>query len=353
MRTDLISEPGDPARSNEDFAALALPASGQGGALVVLDGVTPPQGDDGCLHSVPWFCSRLGGALTELSVSRRDLTLTEILSHAILRTADSHAATCDLSHTAHPSGNRGPRPLVRVGGGVSGPLRLGTSGRDDRRHGHRPAGRPAGPGPARQSGDGGDRGRHGPQQGGGLLHRGGGPSVAARAVTGELPRTAVRTLTASPTARPRGRRSSAGATGPICWRWCAGRGRRHSWSGYGRWRPAIARSGRIWAAARRTTTRRWCTWSCEGRRPAVYFSMLRFNWLSRRASSATSRRSQWDSSRTYRARRASRTLPTRLRPSSVRWTSHARPSAGPAHARPGPVPPGPATDGTWWPATPI
>ncbi|MCN9240079.1 protein phosphatase 2C domain-containing protein [Streptomyces sp. RY43-2] len=102
MRTELISEPGDPARPDEDFAALALPASGQGGALVVLDGVTPPEDNGGCVHSVPWFCARLGGALTELSGSRRDLTLREVLSHAILRTADSHAFTCDLSHPRTP-----------------------------------------------------------------------------------------------------------------------------------------------------------------------------------------------------------------------------------------------------------
>ncbi|MEW2496151.1 protein phosphatase 2C domain-containing protein [Streptomyces nodosus] len=102
MRTELISRPGDPARPNEDFAALALPASGQGGVVVVLDGVTGPPGDDGCLHSVHWFSARLGGALTELSVSRRDLTLPEILSSAILRTAETHASTCDLSHPRTP-----------------------------------------------------------------------------------------------------------------------------------------------------------------------------------------------------------------------------------------------------------
>ena len=102
MRTELVSEPGDRARANEDFASVALPASGQGGALVVLDGVTPPKDGTGCLHSVPWFTARLGGALHELSVSRRDLTLTEVLSHAIARTADAHRATCDLSHPRTP-----------------------------------------------------------------------------------------------------------------------------------------------------------------------------------------------------------------------------------------------------------
>ncbi|WP_199551224.1 hypothetical protein [Streptomyces sp. N35] len=102
MRVELSTEPGNPARPNEDFASVALPASGQGGALVVLDGVTPPDGDDGCVHDVPWFVARLGGALGELSVSRRDMTLAEILSLAIGRTADTHRSTCDLSHPRTP-----------------------------------------------------------------------------------------------------------------------------------------------------------------------------------------------------------------------------------------------------------
>ncbi|MFF4490953.1 protein phosphatase 2C domain-containing protein [Streptomyces sp. NPDC001544] len=102
MRTELVSEPGDASRPNEDFAAVALPASGQGGCVVVLDGVTPPRGGAGCLHSVPWYTARLGGALTELAVSHPDLTLPEILSRAIGRTADAHSATCDLSHPRTP-----------------------------------------------------------------------------------------------------------------------------------------------------------------------------------------------------------------------------------------------------------
>ncbi|MEU4168421.1 protein phosphatase 2C domain-containing protein [Streptomyces sp. NPDC026665] len=102
MRTELVSESGDPDRPNEDFASVGLPASGQGGSLIVLDGVTPPRGDDGCLHSVPWFCARLGGALTELSVSQGDLPLPEVLSRAIRRVADAHAGTCDLSHPRTP-----------------------------------------------------------------------------------------------------------------------------------------------------------------------------------------------------------------------------------------------------------
>ncbi|HEY9369787.1 hypothetical protein [Streptomyces sp.] len=102
MRTDLATLPGSPERPNEDWAAAGLPASGAGGVMVLLDGVTPPAGDDGCVHTVPWFTARLGGALTELSGSRRDMTLTEILSSAIERTANAHRDTCDLSHVRTP-----------------------------------------------------------------------------------------------------------------------------------------------------------------------------------------------------------------------------------------------------------
>ncbi|MEU1482287.1 protein phosphatase 2C domain-containing protein [Streptomyces sp. NPDC005752] len=102
MRIELATEPGSPERPNEDWASTTVPASGQGGVLVLLDGVTPPPGDDGCVHTVPWFTARIGSALAELSASRRDLTLTEVLARSIRRTADAHRATCDLSHVRTP-----------------------------------------------------------------------------------------------------------------------------------------------------------------------------------------------------------------------------------------------------------
>ncbi|MEU2750266.1 protein phosphatase 2C domain-containing protein [Streptomyces collinus] len=102
MRTELASEPGDADRPNEDFAGVGLPASGQGGSVVVLDGVTPPRTGTGCLHSVSWFTARLGGALTELTVSLPDVPLVDVLSRAIARTSEAHAATCDLSHPRTP-----------------------------------------------------------------------------------------------------------------------------------------------------------------------------------------------------------------------------------------------------------
>ncbi|MFG2127656.1 hypothetical protein ACGFNV_07640 [Streptomyces sp. NPDC048751] len=102
MRTELVSEPGVRACPNEDFASVGLPASGQGGSLVVLDGVTPPSSGTGCLHSVPWYTARLGGALTELTVSLTDVPLSDALARAIARTSEAHAKTCDLSHPRTP-----------------------------------------------------------------------------------------------------------------------------------------------------------------------------------------------------------------------------------------------------------
>ncbi|RDG38818.1 protein phosphatase 2C domain-containing protein [Streptomyces corynorhini] len=102
MRIELTTAPGNPSRPNEDWTTVAVPAAGAGGVLVVLDGVTPPTGDDGCAHGVPWFTARLGGALAELSGSRRDMTLADVLATAIRRTADAHRDTCDLSHVRTP-----------------------------------------------------------------------------------------------------------------------------------------------------------------------------------------------------------------------------------------------------------
>ncbi|MEU9300711.1 hypothetical protein [Streptomyces sp. NPDC048269] len=101
MRIDLASAPGNPERPNEDWVSAAIPASG-GGVLVALDGVTPPRGDDGCVHGVPWFATRLGGRLTELSGSRRDMPLDRILAEAVRSTAEAHGDTCDLSHVRTP-----------------------------------------------------------------------------------------------------------------------------------------------------------------------------------------------------------------------------------------------------------
>ncbi|MER7516189.1 hypothetical protein [Streptomyces sp. NPDC126499] len=195
MRTEAATLPGSPERPNEDWVAAALPASGAGGTVVVLDGVTPPAGPDGCVHGVPWFTARLGGALTELSVSRPDLTLPEILSLAIRRTADAHRDSCDLSHVRTPQATvalarwdattvehlvlSDAALLLRApDGAVRAVL--------DDRLGRIPV-------EVLRSLEATDRLRN---QEGGFFTAAADPSVAARAVTGTTPRAAVRALAA-------------------------------------------------------------------------------------------------------------------------------------------------------------
>ncbi|MEW2168174.1 protein phosphatase 2C domain-containing protein [Streptomyces sp. NPDC007084] len=196
MRTELVSEPGDPGRPNEDFASVGLPASGQGGSLVVLDGVTPPGGDYGCRHSVEWFTARLGGALTELSLSQGDVTLREVLAAAIRRVAEAHAGTCDLSHPRTPQATV---VLARWSAAaveylvlsdsvllVESPSGEVTALVDDRL-----ALVPRALLVSDAVADSTVRNKEG-----GFFTAAADPAVAARAVTGTLPRASVRTLTA-------------------------------------------------------------------------------------------------------------------------------------------------------------
>lgn len=196
MRIDLATEPGSPERPNEDWVSTALPAAGQGGVLVLLDGVTPPRGDDGCVHSVPWFTAGLGGSLVELSASRRDLTLTEILSMSIRRTADTHRFLCDLSHVRTPQatvvlarwGEQEIEHLVLSDSALlleapDGAVRAVLDDRLDRL--------PPGSLASEAIADARVRNKEG-----GFFTAAADPEVASRAVTGRTPRAEVRTLAA-------------------------------------------------------------------------------------------------------------------------------------------------------------
>ncbi|BAG19047.1 MULTISPECIES: protein phosphatase 2C domain-containing protein [Streptomyces] len=196
MRIELATAPGSPERPNEDWVSGVLPASGQGGVLVLLDGVTPPPGDDGCVHSVPWFTARLGGALVELSGSRPDLTLTEVLAEAISRTADTHRVTCDLSHVRTPQATvvlarwdeRAIEHLVLSDSALllespDGAVRAVLDDRLDRL--------PPGSLASNEIADSTVRNKEG-----GFFTAAADPSVAARAVTGSTPAADVRALAA-------------------------------------------------------------------------------------------------------------------------------------------------------------
>ncbi|GGR85442.1 hypothetical protein GCM10010269_25700 [Streptomyces humidus] len=58
MNVALGSEPAEPDRENEDFAAAAAP-----GAAVLLDGAGVAGADTGCTHGIAWFSATLGGLL--------------------------------------------------------------------------------------------------------------------------------------------------------------------------------------------------------------------------------------------------------------------------------------------------
>lgn len=187
MRIETATGPGDPSAANEDFAAVALPAGGRGGAVVLLDGVTPPPDNGGCVHSVPWFTARLGGALLELSVSADRPGLTSCLAEAITRTADAHRGTCDLSHRLTPQATvvlarwDGERleylvlsDSVLLVEGPGGDVRAVLDDRIDRL---RAAGRRLAPLRNLE---------------GGFFTAAADPDVAARAVTGSLPLESVR-----------------------------------------------------------------------------------------------------------------------------------------------------------------
>lgn len=321
MHTELVSEPGDSSCPNEDFASVGLPASGQGGSLVVLDGVTPPRSATGCLHSVPWFTARLGGALTELTVSLPDVPLAEALSRAISRTAAAHAGTCDLSHPRTPQATVA---VARWSGDAVEYLVLSdcalllqapdgtvTPVLDDRL-----ARLPRALLASDAIVDTRVRNKEG-----GFFTAAADPAVAERAVTGSLPGTGSARWPGCRTARRAGRRCSARATGRTCSPWSATRAPAPWCGGCGNGSGPTGTAAPSWAAARPTTTPRWCSPGCDadsrgeddrcglravgaggarpdGRQgpwPGRYFSMTRFSWCSRRASSATSRRSQWAS----------------------------------------------------------
>ncbi|GAA2909916.1 protein phosphatase 2C domain-containing protein [Streptomyces thioluteus] len=192
MRIELATRPGDPSRPDEDFVSAVLPASGRGGALVLLDGVTPPpDGDDGCVHGVAWFTAHLGGALVELCAARREMGLRECLAEAIARTTAAHGGGCDLAHRRTPQATA---VLARWDGArveylvlsdsvllVEGADGAVTPVLDDR------IARLAARGPVTDAQRNAD---------GGFFTAAADPSVVSRAVTGALPRDAVRALAA-------------------------------------------------------------------------------------------------------------------------------------------------------------
>jgi len=97
VRVQLATEPGSPARPNEDFAAVAP------GIAVLLDGAGLPAGrDTGCSHGIAWYARTLGGLLAARACDT-GLSLPEVLARGIEQVSQLHAGTCDLGHPDTPS----------------------------------------------------------------------------------------------------------------------------------------------------------------------------------------------------------------------------------------------------------
>jgi hypothetical protein len=92
------SIPAKPNQPNEDFVA-ATPD-----AVVLLDGAGTPVGSEsGCVHGVAWFVRRLGTALLSSMTRGDDSDLAGCLAASIAEVRSLHADTCDLKHPGSPS----------------------------------------------------------------------------------------------------------------------------------------------------------------------------------------------------------------------------------------------------------
>lgn len=100
------SRPGS-ARANEDWVGATETES----VIVVLDGLTAPEGVGGCIHDTPWYVSRLGHHLL-VSASDQEKSLRAALREAILSVSAEHDGTCDLSDPGTPSSTVA---VVRIG----------------------------------------------------------------------------------------------------------------------------------------------------------------------------------------------------------------------------------------------
>lgn len=118
MKVVLGSQPAEPSRENEDFAA-AVP-----GAAVLLDGAGVAGAETGCEHGIAWFSATLGGLLLSSITMQSARPLAECLADSIRAVRSLHGGTCDLAHRASPTSTV---VTVRAGAGVLEYLVLGDS----------------------------------------------------------------------------------------------------------------------------------------------------------------------------------------------------------------------------------
>ncbi|MFF8478421.1 integrase [Streptomyces sp. NPDC015414] len=97
MNVALGSQPADPGRENEDFAAAAF------GAAVLLDGAGVAGAETGCVHGIAWFSSTLGGLLLADITAHPARPLVDCLAYSIRAVRSLHEDTCDLAYRASPT----------------------------------------------------------------------------------------------------------------------------------------------------------------------------------------------------------------------------------------------------------
>ncbi|MFF3938323.1 integrase [Streptomyces phaeofaciens] len=97
MNLALGSQPADPERENEDFAAVAP------GAAVLLDGAGVAGADTGCVHGIAWFSATLGGLLLSAITAQPARPLADCLADSIRIVRSLHGDGCDLTHRASPT----------------------------------------------------------------------------------------------------------------------------------------------------------------------------------------------------------------------------------------------------------
>lgn len=90
------SAAGSPDKENEDWVGATA------NAIVVLDGLSAPEGVGGCWHGTPWYVGKLGPRIL-MHASDPEIDLPNALATAIQEVADSHSSTCVLSDPATPS----------------------------------------------------------------------------------------------------------------------------------------------------------------------------------------------------------------------------------------------------------
>ena len=118
MRVALDSQPAEPGRENEDFAAAAC------GAAVLLDGAGVAGEETGCAHGVAWFSATLGGLLLSTITAHPARPLAGCLADSIRAVRSLHEDGCDLAHRASPTSTV---VAVRAGAGALQYLVLGDS----------------------------------------------------------------------------------------------------------------------------------------------------------------------------------------------------------------------------------